>query len=394
MTAQFFTTERIGRTREKTPEGYLLCRDVPISRVGVFDYSPLEVGIQGVGGRVHVTRSADELFRPETMASFEGKPIVLGHGVFPDASNWGDVSQGHIQNVRRGEGEQSSMLLADLLIQKQEAIELVESGVLEQVSCGYDSKLIADGVGEGHQEGIVGNHLALVTKARCSGCQIGDGSMERSKPKSWKTALRRFFKDSDEEGFNEALDALPTEVKDESEAPAPEPETDPNAERFDKLEKQVAALIEQVAALQKPQEAEPEPVADEAPAAEEEKKSEPSEDEKEASDDEASSVFGDAETINPGMKRPQGDAASGKFSVGLLKRVKREAIKASGITAFGDAAALDGAALDMAFKGALEVVKTRRNPVANGSRIGDSAPKRMSNAALNDSFAKYWSISK
>lgn len=379
MTAQFFTTERIGRTREKTPEGYLLCRDVPISRAGVFDYSPLEVGIQGVGGRVHVTRSADELFRPETMASFEGKPIVLGHGVFPDASSWGDVSQGHIQNVRRGEGEQSAMLLADLLIQKQEAIELVESGELEDVSCGYDSRIVDDGDGNGHQEGIVGNHLALVRKARCSGCQIGDGDMEKSaKPKSWKTALRRLFKDSDEEGFNEALDQLPAEMKDEDAEQTAE--ADPVAERLEKLEQELATLKEQVALLQPKQEGD----------AEEESQSE---DEKEASDDEAASVFADAEALCPDMKRPQGDSASGKYSVELLERVKRNAIKASGITAFGDSATLDGAALDMAFRGALEVVKARHNPVATASKaVGDSAPSRYSNAELNSIFAKYWGL--
>lgn len=203
--------------------------------------------------------------------------------------------------------------------------------------------------------------------------------MEKSaKPKSWKTALRRLFKDSDEEGFNEALDQLPAEMKDEDAEQAAE--TDPVAERLEKLEQELATIKEQVALLQPKQEGD----------AEEEGQSE---DEKEASDDEAASVFADAETLCPDMKRPQGDSASGKYSVELLERVKRNAIKASGITAFGDSATLDGAALDMAFRGALEVVKARHNPIATASKaVGDSAPSRYSNAELNSIFAKYWGL--
>ena len=33
--SNIYTTGQIGRTRETTPEGYLLCRDVPVARIGV-----------------------------------------------------------------------------------------------------------------------------------------------------------------------------------------------------------------------------------------------------------------------------------------------------------------------------------------------------------------------
>ena len=79
-----YTVEQIGPHRERTPEGYLLCRDVPISRVGDFEYTPLEAGIRGVNGKVILTRSPEALFSPETIASFEGKPVVIGHDTFAD----------------------------------------------------------------------------------------------------------------------------------------------------------------------------------------------------------------------------------------------------------------------------------------------------------------------
>ena len=199
-----FTTERIGPHRERTPEGYLLCRDVPISRVGDFEYTPLEAGIRGVNGKVILSRSAEELFKPETMASFEGKPVVIGHDTFADPSNWKDIAVGIVRNVRQGDGEERGLLLADLLLTDQKGIDLVESGELREVSCGYDAQTIDDGSGRGHQEGIVGNHLALVSRARCgSVCSVRDGFM--AKEKSLKTMLRSIFRDGDEDKFNEAL---------------------------------------------------------------------------------------------------------------------------------------------------------------------------------------------
>lgn len=380
--SDFLTVERIGNTREKTPEGYLLCRDVPISRTGVFDYRPIETGIAGRGGIVKMARTAEELFSPKTIASFEGKPIVIGHGTFPDPSNFSAVAKGHVQNVRRGDGD---VLLADLLITTQDAIERVERGDLEEVSCGYNAESVADGVGEGHQVGIVGNHVALVPKARCKGCKIGDESMTDSQPKTWKARLRRLFKDSDEEGFQNALDEI--NVKDEAEQPAPAPEPDPTQQRLENLEKLVTALSEKVDALSPKADADPEAEAE--PEAQQEPPAEKEPEEDIEEDAKADEVFADCETLAPGMKRPVGDSKDGKFSKSCLERTKREAIKAAGITAFGDVDSLDGTGLEMAFKGALALVRERRNPKVKG--FGDGGNKPRSNADLNNYFNKFWS---
>lgn len=74
---RFLTTEKISPLKEKTPEGYLLCRDVPISRVGSFEYSAAEVGLPSLtGSSVHVLRPEEQIFNPETIASFEAKPLL------------------------------------------------------------------------------------------------------------------------------------------------------------------------------------------------------------------------------------------------------------------------------------------------------------------------------
>ena len=50
-----------------------------------------------------------------------------------------ELAHGHIQNVRRGTGDQSDLMLADIIVKDEYAIQLIEEG-LRQVSCGYDAE--------------------------------------------------------------------------------------------------------------------------------------------------------------------------------------------------------------------------------------------------------------
>src|SRR5260363_78910 len=52
--------------------------------------------------------------------------------------NWNTLAKGVTQHVRRGEGEQDGLLLADLLITDAFAIQQVRAG-LREVSCGYEA---------------------------------------------------------------------------------------------------------------------------------------------------------------------------------------------------------------------------------------------------------------
>lgn len=379
----FYAVEKVSPRKDKTPEGFLICKGVPISRVGDFEYSALEVGggIKGKGGKVILTRTPEELFNPDTIASFEGKPIVIGHDRFADPRNVNAISVGHIQNVRRGEGAQEDFLLADLFLDSERGIGIVERGELEEVSCGYDAQLVDDGDGRGHQVGIVGNHLALVKKARCGeACKIGDGSMSDAKM-TLKQRIRRLFRDGDEDGLNGLLDE--TDVmpcKDEGDTgsdPAPDP--DPIAALSARLDKIEAAL----AAMQKTESTDSDGTDDPQSDLNDS-------DEEIAEDEEVAQVLQDSEEICPGMKKPVGDAADGKFSRGMLDRVRRMALKGSGVTEFGDASELEGKALDVAFKAAVAMKRASNNPKAR--RIGDGAnpQKRKSNSELNANFKKFW----
>ncbi len=366
---RFLTTEKISPLKEKTPEGYLLCRDVPISRVGSFEYSAAEVGLPNIGHAVQVWRPEEQIFNPETIASFEAKPVVIGHARFADPDNWREIAVGTTQNVRRGEGDKSDFLLADLLLTDRKAIEAVESGDLKEVSCGYDADTQETPQGI-EQIGIVGNHVALVVSARCSGCKIGDGSMTTS----LKTRLRKLFRDGNEDAFNEEVDKLQVQDDDAPDAaPAPAP-TPTLEERLAKLEATVAALAKGLA--QKPVgDADTPPV--------------PDDDDELIDDPDAQAIIGDAEALCPGMKKPVGDAKGGKFTRNQIERVMRTALKGAGVKQFGDSSELDGKALDIAFKAAVAMSKSEKNPRASGTRYGDSAEDSVNSIAyvqkkLND----------
>lgn len=366
---RFLTTEKISPLKEKTPEGYLLCRDVPISRVGSFEYSAAEVGLPNIGHAVQVWRPEEQIFNPETIASFEAKPVVIGHARFADPDNWREIAVGTTQNVRRGEGDKSDFLLADLLLTDRKAIEAVESGDLKEVSCGYDADTQETPQGI-EQIGIVGNHVALVVSARCSGCKIGDGSMTTS----LKTRLRKLFRDGNEDAFNEEVDKLQVQDDDAPDAaPAPAP-TPTLEERLAKLEATMAALAKGLA--QKPVgDADTPPV--------------PDDDDELIDDPDAQAIIGDAEALCPGMKKPVGDAKGGKFTRNQIERVMRTALKGAGVKQFGDSSELDGKALDIAFKAAVAMSKSGKNPRASGTRYGDSAEDSVNSIAyvqkkLND----------
>lgn len=209
---RYFTTEQIGETRSLTPEGFLLCRNVPIARTGEMLYMPQEIGNEveaGKDGIVRIARDADELFSADTIASFEGKPVTNGHpSTDVDPTNWRIYAKGVTQNVRRGSGEQSEMLLADLLIQDSAAIEAVNDGKRE-VSCGYSADYEQLAPGNGRQRNVIGNHVALVASGRCGDrCSIQDekGVDMSVKKRTWIDRVMTAFKAQDEAALQEALE--------------------------------------------------------------------------------------------------------------------------------------------------------------------------------------------
>ena len=148
---------------DRSPEGYLICRDVPINRTGVQDYLAGELGLGGDPERVvKVYRLPEDVFAPAALASFEGKDVTDNHP--PEmltAENQSAYSKGHLEHVRR----MGDNTVADLFIKDPVLASQVESGAMREVSCGYNCKFepYLDGY---RQTNIIGNHLAVVPRGR------------------------------------------------------------------------------------------------------------------------------------------------------------------------------------------------------------------------------------
>jgi hypothetical protein len=209
--------------------------------------TPLEVDEDG---RVLIQREAEEVFRPETIASFEGKAVTITHPTdFVDPNNWSRLAKGILQNVRRGEGDAIDDLIADLLITDSVAINLVKNG-LREVSCGYEAEYTQTGAGRGLQKNIVGNHCALVDQGRAgSSYAIND---HKGKASMKTTLLEKLTKRFGAKVIDEVMAEEKKESKDEKEEkPAKEEKESKDAGAYDELKKMVSDLGEKIAAMGK-----------------------------------------------------------------------------------------------------------------------------------------------
>ena len=239
-------SENISR---REPEGYLLCLNVPVARTGTQDYLPEELGLPSGSSFVSVYRPEEEVFSPETIASFEGMPVTNDHppdGV--DVSNIRALQKGHAHNVRRGTGDESDLLLADLIITDPGLIDLILEEGKREISCGYTYELCEEN-GQYIQRKIRGNHVAVVDAGRAGPrVSIKDHKAsisERRKPnmkKSLSKILARMAKDGDIETVAEIIEEMI-----EPEAPAEavaEEAAEEVAEAVAEVAEEPAAVVE------------------------------------------------------------------------------------------------------------------------------------------------------
>ena len=191
-------SENISR---REPEGYLLCLNVPVARTGMQEYLPEELGLGSGPGFIQVYRPEEEVFAPETMASFEAVPVTNDHprdGV--DLDNIRRLQAGHAQNVRRGSGEEADLLLADLVITDERLIEAILNGKRE-ISCGYTYEL-AEENGRYIQRKIRGNHIAVVDAGRAgSRVSIKDHMGSKGKAPGAPFPMKEYTQNERRKGF-------------------------------------------------------------------------------------------------------------------------------------------------------------------------------------------------
>jgi len=410
---QYFYTTRLGNTRFEMADGSLLCKDVPIARIGaqVYDESELPGIVGDEDGEIVVTRDADEVFRPETLASFEGMAFTLGHPKdMVNPGNWKEHAHGHIQNVRRGTGNQSDLMLGDIHIKTAEGIQKVMDGQ-DQISMGYDAEYEQQAPGQARQHTIIGNHCASVPNGRAGiRCSIGDSTFMTTKNQGWFSQLKRAIKTKDADSLADLVDNAPSELVEPSldlaravnitinpAQPLPQERelggltTDEEggesggAMSIGELEKKVDALAVLVQQLINPASTS---TTDSDPDEEDEKKK--------ATTDAAyhQGVVARAELIMPGVKLPEGGklAAFKRATMdAAFKTPEGQALLAPLVGASPDFAKMPKATLDAVFVSASEIAKSRNAVPVTTSRAAfyDSSNKN-SPAALNKAFAAHW----
>lgn len=240
--------DRISPHMTRTPEGYLICHDVPINRTGDQEYTARDLQLDGDPERVVIVhRYPEDVFDPAAIASFEGKDITQGHppeNLTPE--NQAAYSKGHVQNVRRV-GDNT---VADLYIKDPGLASDVENGVVREVSCGYLCDYVADGDGY-RQQRIRGNHVAVVHLGRAGHeVAIKDAAPEAEKGRNKNmskfahailTALGMAAKDASSE---EELNKLVTTAATALDAAPAEPAADPGKDKAPEAEPAKDEMVE------------------------------------------------------------------------------------------------------------------------------------------------------
>ena len=142
-----------------TPEGYLI--DHPIlTRVGIFEYKNPDGSIR------RELRLPEEVFAPESLASYKGKPVILTHEAgMIDSDN---VQQEQIGTILSEGMQDGDNVRAQIIIHDARKLDYG----LRELSLGYSLDLEeVPGEWQGQpydaiQRNIRVNHLALVEKAR------------------------------------------------------------------------------------------------------------------------------------------------------------------------------------------------------------------------------------
>lgn len=153
----------------KTPEGYII--DTPvIARTGIQWY-------RRDGKGVAEYRPPEEVFAPQSLASFVGRPLTIDHPSFMVRSdNVRGVVVGAILGEPWRDGEN---LRARVVVHDKRAVDLIERGLKVELSVGYtvETEQVAGVTPEGVkydavQRNIRCNHLSIVTRGRAGNARF------------------------------------------------------------------------------------------------------------------------------------------------------------------------------------------------------------------------------
>lgn len=161
--------------RQVDRNGYITIAANPISRSGIFQYLGKSIDKQAEPNKIYnVFRSAEELENPEALESMKLLPLIDEHVMLGPLER--NLTPPENKGVQGSTGEniifKNGVLFAPLKIFSQTLADMIKMGK-RALSLGYHCRFIRQpGIFEGQsydyvQKDIRGNHLALVSQARC-----------------------------------------------------------------------------------------------------------------------------------------------------------------------------------------------------------------------------------
>ena len=145
-------------SRKRTPQGGLIAA-ANLTRTGVFPYR------QADGSVRRELRSPEEVFAPDSLATYALAPVTVDHPGKVGPANWKTHSVGIVGPDVRKDGD---YVAGEVHIQHADTIGRAESGDLKELSCGYSCEVDrSPGTYKGQpydaiQRNIRINHVALL----------------------------------------------------------------------------------------------------------------------------------------------------------------------------------------------------------------------------------------
>lgn len=167
-------TEKLSPNKFIDNSGYLICNEAVLARTGKQQYLKSEI-FPGSNDDsiIEVDRKPEQVFSPQTLASFENKPLTVEHpdeNVTPE--NYKSYAVGFVRDVKKGTYNGQDVILGTLVVTDADTIEDIQNGIRTELSCGYDCDITEEA--NPQQINIRGNHVALCEQGRAGIAKIID----------------------------------------------------------------------------------------------------------------------------------------------------------------------------------------------------------------------------
>lgn len=236
-----------------TPEGYLVCINVPLSRTGIYQYKASDLkqdardllGVTNLNQVVDIHRLPEDVFDSDSLRSIESKPVIDDHTEDVNPDNYSIFAQGHARNIRHD----GQYVIGDLVITNASLIRKIRNKEKLEVSLGYDHDF------EPHnsslkQTNIRINHIAIVERGRAGHKARIHDSVKKNRsifPMRQKEALalllHNYAKDASPEDFLKVSRALDENEEEEREEKKKKEDREKDKAKDSSFMEQLAAFM-------------------------------------------------------------------------------------------------------------------------------------------------------